>query len=713
MDNFLSAGKKDKAGGMDMKSIKTKLTLCILLCTFLSSAITELASLRVTKEATAQYAQQSMVMEAQNRTIELNGWIACIEQSVDTLSDYVVNEMDFDAFFRDKAYADKFTEQVQSILEDFAVHTDGAITAYIRYNPEYSNPTSGYFLMRNSLAEDFYTVEPTDFSMYEPTDYAHVGWYYLPVENKAPLWMSPYLNENVNVYMISYVVPIYAEDGTSIGIIGMDIDFNQVTKIVDSVSIYDTGYAFLTDAKGEIMHHKDLGLGQNLGELGGTTGNVASKIAAGEGESSLLEYTYNNTRKQLVYTSLNNGMKFVLTAPDEEIRATTNTLVVKASMGGLAAILFSLVVGLVISFLIAKPITALTKVIDKTARFDFTPTQNSRLLRRYKDEIGQMANKVHEMRKSLREMVGEIKGAEATLLSSVENLDHIMADNNSRSQDNSAATQEMAAGIDMAAKNTKHIADNIENAKQNAENIHALTEDGREKSNQILGRAEEIRKSSETSSSQAVRMYEEIREKSDKAIEQSKAAAKINELTDAIKSISSQTSLLALNANIEAARAGEAGRGFAVVATEIGSLATQTSQAVDNINDIVGAVNAAVRSMTECMNTMIQFLETQVISDYDTFKNSGEQYHEDAVAYMDLMNRIKNAIEELDSYIASIVTSVEDINTTMDQSTEGINVIAEKSSKVVESTMEGYERLNESKQSVKALEAITSKFKLE
>lgn len=696
-----------------MKSIKTKLTLCILLCTFLSSAITELASLRVTKAATEQYAQQSMVMEAQNRTIELNGWIACIEQSVDTLSDYVVNEMDYDAFFRDKTYADKFTAQIQSILGDFAVHTDGAITAYIRYNPEYSNPTSGYFLMRNSLAEDFYEVEPTDFSMYEPTDYAHVGWYYLPVENKAPLWMSPYLNENVNVYMISYVVPIYAGDGTSIGIIGMVIDFNQVTKIVDSVSIYDTGYAFLTDAKGELMHHKDLGLGQNLGDLGGTTGDVAARIAAGEGESTLLEYTYNNTRKQLVYTSLNNGMKFVLTAPDSEIRSTTNTLVVKASMGGLGAILFSLVVGLVISFLIAKPITALTKVIDKTARFDFTPSQNSRLLRRYKDEIGQMANKVHEMRKSLREMVGEIKNAEGTLLSSVENLDHIMADNNSRSQDNSAATQEMAAGIDMAAKNTKHIADNMDNAKQNAENIHALTEDGREKSNQILSRAEEIRKTSETSSSQAVRMYEEIKEKSDKAIEQSKAAGKINELTDAIKSISSQTSLLALNANIEAARAGEAGRGFAVVATEIGSLATQTSQAVDNINDIVGAVNVAVRSMTECMNTMIQFLETQVISDYDAFRSSGEQYHEDAMAYMDLMNRIKSAIEELDSYIASIATSVEDINATMDQSTEGINAIAEKSSKVVESTMEGYERLNDSKQSVKALEAITAKFKLQ
>lgn len=695
-----------------MKSIKYKITLCILLCTFLASAITEVASINVTKQATEDYAEQNMEMEAQNKTIELNGWIACIEQSVDTLSDYVLSELDVDSFFKEKAYADEFTERVQSIIEDFAIHTDGAITAYIRYNPDYSNPTSGCFLMRNSLSEDFYTVEPTDFSMYEPTDYAHVGWYYLPVENKAPLWMSPYLNENVNVYMISYVVPLYAEDGTSIGIIGMDIDFGQVTKMVDAVTIYDTGYAFLTDASGAIMHHKNLELGQNIADLGGTMAKVAASLQSGREEGSLINYEYNHTKKRLVYTTLNNQMKFVLTAPEKEIRATTNTLFIKASTGGLIAIIFSGIVGLIISVLIVKPITALTKVIDKTARFDFTPTENGKMLRRYKDEIGQMAARVHDMRGALREMVSQISNAENTIQSSVDNLDRIMSDNNARSQDNSAATQEMAAGIEMAARNTEHIADNVESVKQNAESIYEMTEDGREKSGQILGRAEEIKRTSENSSNQAVSVFKEIKEKSDQAIEQSKATEKINELTDAIKSISSQTSLLALNANIEAARAGEAGRGFAVVATEIGSLATQTSKAVDDINEIVGAVNAAVGSMTECMNTMIHFLETKVISDYGAFKNSGEQYHEDASAYMSLMDRIKNAIEELDSHIANIVTSVEDINATMNQSTQGVNEIAEKSAKVVESTMEGYERLNESKQSVKALEAITAKFKL-
>ena len=31
--------------------------------------------------------------------------------------------------------------------------------------------------------------------------------------------MSPYMNENINIYMISYVLPLFAEDGTSIGIV--------------------------------------------------------------------------------------------------------------------------------------------------------------------------------------------------------------------------------------------------------------------------------------------------------------------------------------------------------------------------------------------------------------------------------------------------------------------------------------------------------------
>ena len=107
---------------------------------------------------------------------------------------------------------------------------------------------------------------------------------------------------------------------------------------------------------------------------------------------------------------------------------------------------------------------------------------------------------------------------------------------------------------------------------------------------------------------------------SEKAIEGSKAVEKINELTNTIMEISSQTGLLALNASIEAARAGEAGRGFAVVATEIGSLADQTSKAIADIGNIVKAVNEAVGNMTECLSETTGFLETTVLEDYKEFE---------------------------------------------------------------------------------------------
>lgn len=58
---------------------------------------------------------------------------------------------------------------------------------------------------------------------------------------------------------------------------------------------------------------------------------------------------------------------------------------------------------------------------------------------------------------------------------------------------------------------------------------------------------------------------------------------KIGTVIDLINAIAAQTNLLALNATIEAARAGEAGKGFAVVAAEVKQLATQTSQATDEI----------------------------------------------------------------------------------------------------------------------------------
>lgn len=695
-----------------MRTIRMKIIIGIAICSVLTAAIIGFVCIGNAKDGARVDAEKQLNLSGSLSAQELNAMILQIEQSVNTLSDMVLQEFDFEEFQKDKSYADTYTKEIVSEVENFALHTNGAISAYIRYNPEYSNPTSGAFFIRNSLDELFEAVEPTDFTMYAEDDDAHVGWYYIPVRNGTAMWMDPYLNENVNIYMISYVVPIYSEDGTSVGIVGMDIDFGQITDKIDAIQLFDTGYGFLTDAQGNVCYHREIEMGQNISELDASLADIADFLSVSENEGVKKEYSYQGAARDLAYYNLKNGMKLIVTVPNEEIFASANMIQIVIFGTGLLAIIISTLAGVLIGSGISKPITQMTNIISQTARLDFSRTADGSTLRKRKDEIGIMARQIHDMRKILREMVADIHQVENTIISNVDNLNLIMQENNGRSEDNSAATKEIAAGMQAASSNTANIVESIEEVKRNSRSIYELAQNGETDSEQILMRAEEMERVSRKSSDKTNGIYEVMKQKTEIAIEQSKAVAHINELTEDIKNISSQTNLLALNASIEAARAGEAGKGFSVVATEIGTLAGQTFQTVDNINVIVGEVNEAVENMTECITAMMKFLEDTVLGDYVMFKESGTHYHEDADSFIQVMRQVKEAIEDLDHYIVQIASSVEDINHTVGESADGIHVIAEKSAETVDTTMEGYERLRESRKSVDELKGIVDQFKL-
>ncbi len=104
-------------------------------------------------------------------------------------------------------------------------------TGYFRIAPEVAgNGTEGFFIGYNQAGElEEYTI--TDLSVYDSKDIEHFGWYTIPLNYGHAVWMEPYYNANKEVCMISYVVPLYADDQV-IGVLGMDIDVEDLTAYV-------------------------------------------------------------------------------------------------------------------------------------------------------------------------------------------------------------------------------------------------------------------------------------------------------------------------------------------------------------------------------------------------------------------------------------------------------------------------------------------------
>ena len=359
-----------------MKSIQTKFIILILIGIVATELLTSTIGIYSYTQVLKSDSEQIMDATAGESAQELNALFGRIEQSVDLMAKHALDHLESsEKLINDAAYLEQYTADIEELGLTVANETSGAIGVYIRYNPDTMPVDSGFFRIRSLGEKKFHSIEVTDFSKYEKDDTEHVGWYYEPVENGKPTWMLPYYNKNIDVYMISYVVPLY-KDGETIGIIGMDIDFEYIKEQVDAISVYETGHAFLTDLQYSIVHSQQYEAGTKV---------LPEKVA-------------------VVYKTLENNMCLGVAVPQEEIMQKADNMVMSISVASFLAILLAVFVTILVTKTIVKPLKQLNLAAQQISggNLEVVITCES------DDEVGQLAKSLQETTHELKKRIDYI-----------------------------------------------------------------------------------------------------------------------------------------------------------------------------------------------------------------------------------------------------------------------------------------------------------------
>lgn len=636
-----------------MKSIKAKIGSLVLLCVLLVAAsiggISTLSSQRAMEES----AYKLMESESQEKTEKIDALLMRIEQSVNTLADYALAQLDdVGSFQTNKSYVEDYTAKLSQISLNAANNTEGALTAYLRYNPDFTEPDSGVFWSRNSTSESFEALIPTDFSMYDPADTAHVGWYYIPVKNGKPTWMDPYLNENIGVEMVSYVIPL-SKNGVSVGIVGMDIDFSVIKNIVNEVKLYNSGYACLVGSDGAALYSPE------------GTGNTKGIWKEQEG-------------------LLRNGMTLVLRAPNKEINAQANLLmgvIILVSLGGVAV---TLVVSIILVNGIVKPLLDLNSTAEQIAEGKLDVVINCKSndevgmlavnfgkmvsrLKRYLDYIEETSSLLYRMSQGdltvevEQDFTGEFLKIKEAMNCILERLNCDLSRIQSSSEQVAEEAQQVANGAQMVSNGAEEQAQAVDQLNVLTQELVEKAEANTQGAIQVQELAQMAGKSLELNDIQMVEMVDAM-----ESIAESNR--EVISMVHTIDELARQTNILALNASIEAARAGESGKGFAVVAENVKELATMSTEsagkianvvetAADSINkgvELAGATRSSIGESAQGANMVVGIVGKIV--------NDSKEQTEVASQVMQSAEKISAVVQETSAAAQEEVASSEALN---------------------------------------------------
>ncbi len=376
-----------------MHSIQTKITTLTLAAVLVSVLPVSIASIVLIKREGERSSAEEMRLLCDNCRYSIDEYLTGIERSVDLASHYALQELDGVELLRGGVigadgqweaapperdterqsrldeYLARHTADVAGVFRSMANRTDGVVSFYYRINPEIAVRSNG-FLYSHIGSRSFSEMPLTRIESFRPDDVEHVGWYYIPIARGCPSWIEPYENKNHGVNMLSYVAPLY-KAGTFIGVLGMDISYETLISRIKNIRLYETGFAYLLEKDGTVVYHPTIERGTQLADCDATLGEAVERMGTEPRGAAPILYAMDGEEKLMLYETLSNGLKLVVTAPVREINKNVTRLSDIAVFTAMVIVSVFLVIAAMMVSRLTEPLTRLTKASEQIAEGNY------------------------------------------------------------------------------------------------------------------------------------------------------------------------------------------------------------------------------------------------------------------------------------------------------------------------------------------------------
>ncbi len=514
---------------------------------------------------------------------------------------------------------------------------------------------------------------------------------------------------------ISLYSPVYGDGGKLLGYVGGGQFASSLTAPLENLVVnglenaadymIDTvasTYIYSQDASLAAAPIEDPMLLQVISRVESDPAALVGEIEYTDesGEPCIAMYRYLPDRKWAV----------VLTDTESEIYSQANASRVVFGLICVGAFALIAALSFVAVKVCVKPLGVVERSISRLETLDLTFPEEMKGYVGGKSETGKIATAMESLYDTLRTIVTTLRGCTESLSTSTGKMMEATRTMVECVGDNSATTQELAAGIITTNEAIENVVEEVATISELVRHVEEKVQTGDERSGRLLRAAAAMKNMAESTLGETEEKIGKNRKNVEAAMVNLQSLTRINDMAQQILEIADQTNLLSLNASIEAARAGDQGRGFAVVAQEIGNLALSSSSTARQISDICGEINTNIQNVQDCVNEIIDFMEGDVADKFKDFVGIASEYSGSVEAIREAIGEIRETSNGVVSSVASIRDRMDVIKTASGENEVGVEDIVSK----IEQTSTTAEELQNvggaNQENASAISAIVDRF---